>query len=267
MRITFCLAVLALSFTLFATHCDFAFAQTSTGSADINLEGLGTLDEAGAVDIGESLIAPNSPLYFLKALREKIEVSFASNAQTKAIIQLEFAQRRLREVRTLVKIKNQDLIPPTLERYKLSLAEALGMTSQDEELKVKLGEAIARHLDVLQRVYDAIGNPAAKRAVLSAIERAEAHNRTLLKTLSLAPQQKLIRKIALRQALACKFIARESTSSGLNAVERSELSERVKQCSQDVNEKLKDELQEIREKRMELEIEGKRPVSTPSAVQ
>ncbi|TSC66707.1 MAG: hypothetical protein CEO21_90, partial [Microgenomates group bacterium Gr01-1014_80] len=81
MRITIVLAILAISFTLYASHCDFAFAQISTGSADVNLEDLGSLDESGAVEIGESLIAPNSPLYFLKAIRERIEEKIASSRE------------------------------------------------------------------------------------------------------------------------------------------------------------------------------------------
>lgn len=265
MRISIVLAVLALSATIFASHCDFAYAQTSTTSADVNLEDLGTLDESGAIDIGESLIHPASPLYFLKAIREKIEMAIASSNEAKAITEVEFAQRRLRELRALVKVKRQDLIPPVLERYKQYIKEAGDYASRDEDLSVRVGDAVSRHLDVLQRVYDAVGNPQAKVSIRAAIERAEEHNRMLLEKLDLVSQQELIRKVALRQALACKFMMREASSSALNDTERAFMKDRVSKCKAGIRENLQDELNEIRQKRMELRMESKYLQSSPSA--
>ena len=274
MRITIVLAVLVLSATLYASHCDFAFAQdlpagrqASTNSGEVNLEDLGTLDESGAIEIGESLIHPASPLYFLKAIREKIEMAIASSSEAKAITEVEFAQRRLREVRALLKLKRQDLIPPVLERYKAHIKEAGDLSSRHDELTVRVGEAVSRHLDVLQRVYDQAGNPTAKASIRAAIERAEEHNRILLEKLDLVSQQELIRKVALKQALACRFMMREASSSALNDTERAFLKDKVGKCKEGIRENLQDELNEIRQKRMELRMEGKRPQSTPSAAQ
>lgn len=267
MRITIVLAVLVLSFALYASHCDYAFAQTpSTSSGDIELEDLGTLDESGAVEIGESLIHPGSPLYFLKALRERIETQFTTTREAQAFREVEFAQRRLRETRALVRVKRHDLIPPTLERYKAHLQEAGGLASFDEDLAVRVGEAVSRHLDVLQRVYDQVGNPRAKVAIRAAIEKAEEHNRKLTAKLDLVYQQQLIRKVALRQALACRFFEREASSSALNDTEREFMRQRVGVCKEDIRKNLRDELQEIRQKRMEPNLESKRPGSTTSAV-
>ena len=266
MRITIVLAILAISFTLYASHCDFAFAQTSTSSGDIDLDDLGTLDESGAVEIGESLIAPNSPLYFLKAIRERIEEKIASSREAKAITQVEFAHRRIRELRALVKNNHQDLIPPVMERYKAHIKEAEGMASFDDELAVKVGEAVSRHLDVLQRVYDQVGNPRAKAAIRSAIEKAEEHNRNLVAELDLVYQQQLIRKVALRQALACRFFEREASSSALNSTEREFMKQKVSTCKEDIRKNLKDELMEIKEKRMKPNMESKSPGSTTSAI-
>lgn len=268
MRITIVLAILASSFTLYASHCDFVFAQTpSTSSGDIELDDLGTLDESGAVEIGESLIAPNSPLYFLKAIRERIEEKIASSREAKSITQVEFAHRRIRELRALVKSNNQDLIPPVMERYKAHIKEAEGIASFDDELAVRVGEAVSRHLDVLQRVYDQVGNPRAKAAIRSAIEKAEEHNRLLTAKLDLVYQQQLIRKVALRQALACRFFEREASSSALNDTEREYMRQKVGICKEDIRKNLRDELQEIRQKRMELRMESKGRPSTPSATQ
>ena len=262
--------MLVLSAALYASHCDFAFAQNlpagrqdSTTSADVNFDDLGSLDESGAIDIGESLIHPASPLYFLKAIREKIEMAIASSNEAKAITEIEFAQRRLREVNALVKLKKQDLIPQTLERYKLHIKEAGDLSSRNEELTIRVGEAISRHLDVLQRVYDGVGNPRAKTAVRAAIERAEEHNRMLIEKLDLVSQQELIRKVALRQALACKFMMREASSSALNDTERAFMKDKVSKCKEGIRENLQDELNEIKEKRRMMKMEKRE--ATPAA--
>ena len=241
MRITWILAILTFTFILLGS-CGSVLAAND----DDLTSGL-TLNDAGAVDIGESLIHPASPLYFLKAIREKIELALAGTKETKAQRQLEFSQRRLREVKALVKQKRQDLIDSTLERYKASLSEAENLVSQDEDLKVTVGEAVARHLDVLQRVYDQVGNPRAKQAIRAAILRAEEHNRLLLQKLDFSSQQKLIRKTAQQQALACKFLAKEASGSGLTDTEKVYLQEKVGKCQKNIQENLKDELMEIKD--------------------
>lgn len=242
MRATWILAILTFSF-VFLSGCNLALAQTQEEDLTAGL----TLNEAGAVDMGESLIHPASPLYFLKAIREKIEFALAGTKETKAQRQLEFSQRRLREVNALVKQKRQDLIDSTLERYKAALSETENLVAQNEDLKMKVGEAVARHLDVMQRVYDQVGNPRAKQAIRAAILRAEEHNILLLQKLDLISQQKLIRKTARQQALACRFLAKEASGSGLTDTEKVYLGQKVKDCQKNIQENLKDELIELRD--------------------
>ena len=241
MRVTIVLAILAFSFAFF-TPCNSVLAQEDLTA---NL----TLNDAGAVDIGESSIHPASPLYFLKAIREKIELALAGTKGVKAQRQLEFSQRRLREIKALVVHKRQDLIDSTLERYKAALSETENLVSQDEDLKMQTGEAVARHLDVLQRVYDQVGNPRAKQAIRAAILRAEEHNRLLLQKLDLTLQQKLIKKTAQQQALACRFLEKEASGSGLNDTEKVYLGQKIKDCQKNMQENLKDELMEIKNMR------------------
>ncbi|MBI2039449.1 hypothetical protein HYT18_00015 [Candidatus Microgenomates bacterium] len=143
--------------------------------------------------------------------------------------------------------KRQDLIDSTLERYKAHLKEAESLSGDREQLKLKVGEAVARHLDVLQRAYDRAGSERAKQAIRAAIERAEEHNRLLLQKLDLVSQQKLIRNTAVRQAMACKFLQKEASSSGLNDTEKLHLRDRVKDCQQNIKDNLKDELQELQD--------------------
>ncbi|MBI4036602.1 hypothetical protein HY386_01865 [Candidatus Daviesbacteria bacterium] len=248
MRVTWILAILALS-AIFLSGCNTVFAA-SNAQEDLT-SGL-TLDEAGAVEIGESLIYPSSPLYFLKGIRERIELMLSSNNKAKAQRELEFAQRRLREVRALIKHQRQDLIDSTLERYKASLNEARSLSAPDSSLQLPVGEAISRHLDVLQRVHDQVGNPRAKQAIRAALERGMEHLQTMQKRLDLVQQQELIRKTALRQALACNLLAREASNSGLTDTDRVYLTQKVKDCQQNIRENLKDELMELRDMKKQL---------------
>lgn len=202
----------------------------------------------GAVEVGQSVISPSSPLYFLKTIRERIEVLFAGTNETKLNRELEFSIRRIREVNSLINAQKFDQIPITLERYNKHIKQAEGFAGSDEGLKVRIGEQLARHLDVLQRAYDLVGDPRAKMAILTAIERIEEHNRVLLDKLSIEKQQRLIKGIADRQAFACRLLVRESSGSGFNETEAAVLKEKASNCRQGVDKYLRDELMEMRKK-------------------
>ena len=206
---------------------------------------INSLEASHSANFGESLIYPASPLYFLKAMREKIEVFLDGSQKTKAMRQVEFAQRRLREVASLIKHNRQDLIPPTLEQYKLHLQNVGNLTSRDEDLQLSAGETVSSHLDVLEGFYGSTGEERAKQAIRAAIVGAQDFNSSLLKDLSLPKQQKLIDKIAKPQALACQFLMREASSEALNDTERVDLGQKVTKCTEDVRMNLKDKLEEI----------------------
>lgn len=246
MRITIALAVFSISLAVFLSECGIeAFAATSTSSA--NLEEITSgLPDPGAVEIGVSLINPTSPFYFIKSVREKIELMFISKTSQKIIAELEFAQRRLREVNSLIKVGKQDLIEPMVEQYKSSIITLDSLAGNDSDYKTEIAQALSRHLDILQRFYDNAGEPRAKMSILSAIQRVEEHNRDLLSKLELKDQQKLIKEIALRQILACKFLVRESSSSGVLETTRQLLAQKVNACKKDAQTTLKDQLDELR---------------------
>lgn len=251
MRIHAILAILFISLVTFSFSGSTVLAQTSVGDLT------SSITDPGAVNIGESLIYPGTPLYFLKSVVEKVEMKLASTNSAKAVRQLEFAQRRLREVNSLVKNKQQDFIPSALEQYKLALNQALKFANGNQDLEPKIGEDVSRHLDVLERVYDQVGNPRAKIAIKTAMEKAVELDRDLLGKLNLEHQQALISATATRQAFACKFFAREATSSALNEVEKEELGQQIKACEQSVKTDLKDELEETKAKKEQNKIEEK----------
>lgn len=165
-------------------------------------------------DIGQSEISPASPLYFLKIVKENIELKLAFTPNIKMIRELEFATRRLREVNSLIPINRQELIPseralliePTLERYWYFLQNVPGSGPERQTLAI--------HLETLERIYDRVTNQRARMAIRASINR-------LIGRADLPQSSKL---------LACTFLTKEASSSALTEVERSILLERSANC-------------------------------------
>ncbi len=162
--------------------------------------------------VGYSRIHPASPLYFLKTIRENLELKFAATGHVKLLRQLEFAQRRLREVRTLIAI-NEDLIPPTIERYNFYI-NSLNDTHKDTEELRLMQSNLANNLKTLQLIYGQAVTPRAKMFIRSAmnrvIQRADVPN---------------FAKVPI-----CNLFTKESSSSALNQTERLVLVERAEKC-------------------------------------
>lgn len=196
-NVQFTIKLVLLLFTFYITP---TFAQEqATQSAQV-------------VDIGYSMIHPASPLYFLKTIREALELKFATTGHVKLLRQLEFAQRRLREVRTLITI-NEDLIPPTIERYIFYL-NGLNDTHKDAEELRLMQSNLAYNLKALQLIYGQTVTPRAKMFIRSAmnrvIQRADVQN---------------FAKLPI-----CNLFAKESSSSALNQTEQTILTQRAQGC-------------------------------------
>lgn len=174
-----------------------------------------TLYPAFAVDeIGQARIHPASPLYFLKTIRESLELKFAGTPRVRMIRELEFATRRLREVKSLITGNHQDLIEPTLERYWYYLSKLPDKDLTDKELVLRIKESLIIHLEILQKVYIQTTNVRAKMAIRSAIN----------KMLGRAEVPDYVRQTG------CKFLAKEASSSALNDVEKAVLKNRAQNC-------------------------------------
>lgn len=207
MRISFILAV--LTFTTVFSACNTVYAQSevafsATYSAAINPTGN---------DIGISRITPASPLYFLKTVRESIEMKLALTPHIKLIRQLEFATRRLREIKSLAG-NHEELIQPTLERYWFYINSLPDKDIKDEEEVRGIKESLTMHLEVLQIIYSKLTNPQAKLSVRSIINR-------ITKRSDLPNSAKI---------LACYFLQKEATSSAITESERTILIERAQNC-------------------------------------
>lgn len=165
-------------------------------------------------DIGQSRIYPASPFYFLKTIRENIELKFAATPRVKLIRQLEFATRRLREVKSLVAKGSEDPVAPTLEKYWYHLQSLPDKDLKDKELVTKINESLSIHLQVLQTVYSQLSNPRAKMAIRATINR-------------LVGRADLPRNARLQ---ACIFLTKEASSSALNETEKAVFLERALKC-------------------------------------
>ena len=180
---------------------------------------LGSLSSALAKenDIGQSQIHPAHPFYFLKTIRENLEMSMALTPRVRLIRQLEFATRRLRETKALLNNNRQDLIEPTLERYWFHISKLPDQDLKDEELVLRIKESLVIHLKTLDTIYSRLSDPGAKRAVRSTLNRIV--NRADIPISARLP--------------VCNFLAKEaSTSADLNETEKAILLERSKNCFQ-----------------------------------
>jgi hypothetical protein len=226
-RITIAPAVFSL-LTTFLVFCgQQAYAVEATPGA-----GPAAYVDPGAVEIGEALIPPTSPLYFLKSLRENIEDRFFSpvSDESKVVRKMEFAQRRLREIRSVIKKNRQDLIEPLMQQYRNYIVLADRIAPDKPEIVATLAELKARHLDVLIRFYDEVGDPNAKRAIRASIIAVEEVNRAALGNLSDPQRGQLDQKIKLRQLGACNFLRREASGSGLNDTEKFVIKNKATEC-------------------------------------
>ena len=166
--------------------------------------------------IGKSQLHPAHPLYFLKPVREILEMHFAQTRRVKFIRQLEFATRRLREVRSLIDAKREDLIEPNLEKYWYHIQKLPDKDLADGELVAAIKGATSVHLEVLENVYSVVENKRAKMSIRSAINRLSQRQDLELKT----------------KNRICNFLQKEASSSALNEVEKAILLERVQKCYQ-----------------------------------
>lgn len=182
-------------------------------------------------DIGIAKIHPASPFYFLKSVREILELKFAKTSQEKGFKYFEFAHRRIREVKSLINVNRADLIPPALEKYQSNLNKVLGLVNfNDEVLGPQLIDELNKHIVALERLQGQTDNQRAKIAIRTAIYRISSWDAALLERLALESKAKLSSKIKVNQSLICDFLSKEASSSALNQTEKFVLQERVKKC-------------------------------------
>jgi len=164
-------------------------------------------------DIGLSKIHPAHPAYFLKGVRENLEMKFAQTDNVKNLRTLEFATRRLRETRALINI-NQDFIPPALERYTAHLNSLSDKHQENDQFVPILQHNLQIHLQTMENIYHQASSPRARRFIRSAMNRVIQRGDV--------PRQT---KLSI-----CLLFAKEASSSALSQTEQYVLENRAGKC-------------------------------------
>lgn len=188
---------------------------------------------AQSPDIGLARINAASPLYFLKSIREILEIKFAGSTHVKALYKLEFANRRIREVNSLVKTPEEYLIQPTLEKYWSSLGQLRGILDlNNKDMAGRVSRAVVLQMNDLLGAFEEASDPKAKRSLRAAIYRLSEWEQELIDRFSLLPepQPALSEQVINSKLSGCSFLSKEASSSALNEVERKVLADRAKTC-------------------------------------
>lgn len=104
-------------------------------------------------------ILPDNPLYFLKTIKEKVQLLVARNASSQADLLLDFSQKRLAEAQKVAEKGKIHISEKLLEAFgkdietaqeKINQAKERG--EQTRDLLLKLQETIAYQKSVLERL-------------------------------------------------------------------------------------------------------------------
>lgn len=170
--------------------------------------------DAQDIDVGYSQIHPASPFYFLKGVRESLEMALAQTPRVRMLRQLEYSNRRLRETKSLLREKREDLIQATLERYWYHFNEVLIFRPRDEDLTLTIRHYVDIHLKEFDKIYNQLSSQTAKMAIRANINR-------LMEKSDVSGEVRVF---------GCNFLLKESSSSALTEVERMVLGERAESC-------------------------------------
>ncbi|MBI2600382.1 hypothetical protein HYW42_00345 [Candidatus Daviesbacteria bacterium] len=193
---------------------------------------------ASVPEIGQSQISPASAGYFLKMVKEDIELKLAQTDNVKFMRQMEFAVRRLREVKSLISEKREDLIEPNLIKYQDHIKKLERYSSGNQDLQVLADERIATHINLLISLYPNIKNTRAQLSIRAAVQNLEKRNRQEIKRLDKDLRAKVWGKTSLTQKLACEFLQKESTNSVLTQAEKKLVNIKAEECKEFLNNQL-----------------------------
>lgn len=227
MRFTFILITLAIFGAVFFSPCQEVFAsETNTASSSAATK---TIED----EIGQSIIHPASFFYFLKMFREEIEMKTAQTSSAKMARYLEFATRRIREVRALISVNREDLIEPTLEKYWIHLEDLIeAFNSSDLRRNSEIEWQVYEQLYILNKVYSQMTNKWAKIAIRRTIYKISGWDSSFAGKLIKLGQTQVVRMVYEHQKIGCDFLEKVASDSALNEVEKSLFSERAGKCNE-----------------------------------
>lgn len=152
---------------------------------------------AGEAGIYTPKLLPDNPFYFLKGIKEKIELFLAQSPEAKAEKYAELATRRVAETKQLINKGKPEFVERLMEKHKEHLGKA---EEKIEEAKEKgrdverilaiVAEAASIHQAVLIEVYEKVPEQA-QEAIEHAIEVSNKGQEKALEAISKEKREKL----------------------------------------------------------------------------
>lgn len=137
---------------------------------------------AGAAVAASAGALPGQLLYPVKRAVEKIDLAFHHDPASRARLHLEFAQRRLNELTTLLELRKEGQnvdIGAAMSAYQSEISQVQQAVAEDpvnaslQALLTHVQDELAGHVAVLTQLRDSVVPEQARDAIQNAIDRAE----------------------------------------------------------------------------------------------
>ena len=166
------------------------FLNTGLVLAQTTMPGLEQISQEIEEELPRVKVLPGQALYFLKIIKEKIEIFTTFGAPNKARVFLKFAKERLTEYQALRAQRKEKLAERVLEKYIENLEKAIEnlkiaqeADSSFEETAERVAESTEKHLRILTALYEKVPEPA-RQGISRAIEASQRGIKTTQEILS-----------------------------------------------------------------------------------
>lgn len=192
------ITLLVLAFCIFVFIPARLFAQEATGTSEISVGDTSWLEQ---IDYTPRLL-PTSPFYFLKQFKERVELVLAKDPEKKVVKRLEFANRRLVELKAVVE-KKPELAEKLAGRYEQQLElldQEVGQVVEDrkEELAEHVSEVTLKHQSILLDVYQKVPEQG-RKGIENAIEKSIHGHQQAVESVSKEKQVEIKEKVLERK--------------------------------------------------------------------
>jgi len=201
---------------LVSALCVFVFVPTKV----LAQEKVGWLEQ---IDYAPRLL-PTSPFYFLKGVKESLELILANTPGKKVAKRIEIANRRLVELKAVVK-KKPELAEKLAGRYEQQL-ELLGQEvkqvagNKREELAEHVSEVTLKHQSILLGVYKEVPEQG-RKGIENAIEKSIHGHQQAIESVSKEKQVEIKEMILERKMEVIQKLERVEEQVGQEVKEGS----------------------------------------------
>ncbi len=208
-----------------------------------------------AIFPSRDLIAPDSPFYFLQTWKESIQTFFTFNAENKAKQYFHIAEVSFDEYQKMMNKGKTEIADKILQKYEKQLNQAIDKAdelkqkgSDITDLSQKIGETVAKHLEVLQNNLEKV-----PESVKAGLQKAiEASDKIIQKTERNTGSKKIkicggVDKAQCSSGYTCRLIGNQTNASGICVSRASTTPEELsnKELKNDVQSSTTDNKKEI----------------------